>query len=121
MDPVDRRKHKRIDTENLISQYSISPVGQIVFRSMAKAFNVSQSGILLETAHPIVTEYVSLKTIYLDDNLIKLKGRVIYCRKTQSGMYQSGIKFTGSEDETTMFAVKLIKLYHHKLIIQDAA
>ena len=90
-------------------------------RNMAKALNVSQSGILLETAHPIETKYVSLKTIYFDDNLIKLNGRVIYCRKTQSGMYQTGIKFTGSEDETSMFAVKLIKLFHHKLIVQDAA
>jgi hypothetical protein len=121
MEPTERRKHTRVETRNLISQHSISKDGQIVSRNMAKALNVSQSGILLETVHPIETKYVSLKTIYFDDNLIRLNGRVIYCRKTQSGMYQTGIKFTESEDETSMFAVKLIKLFHHKLIMQDAA
>ena len=121
MDTVERRRHARVETRNLISQYSISKGGQIVSHNMAEALNVSESGILLETPHPIETEYVTLKTSYFDDNAINLNGRVIYCRKTQSGLYQSGIKFTGSKDETSMFAVKLIKLYHHKLIMQDAA
>ena len=121
MDPMERRKHKRIETKNLISQGSISKKGEIVSHSIAKALNVSQSGLMLQTVDPIPTESISLKTIYLDNNLIKSRGKVIYCRKTQSGMYQSGIKFTGSEDETSMFAVKLIKLYHHKLIMQGVA
>jgi hypothetical protein len=69
---------------------------------------------MLETAHPIEAENVSLTTVDLDNNLMEMKGRLIYCRKTDSGMYQSGINFTGSEDETAKFAVKLIKLYHHR-------
>ena len=121
MDPAERRKHKRIETRNLILQYSISKNGQIIPNNMAKTLNVSQSGILLETEHPIETEYVSLIATYFDDNLINSNGRVIYCRKIRSGLYQSGIKFTGSKDETSMFAVKLVKLYHYKLITQDAA
>jgi hypothetical protein len=63
---------------------------------MGKALNVSRSGILLETAHLIEAEYVSLRTVDLDNNLIKLKGQLIYCRKTDSGWYQVGIRFVGS-------------------------
>jgi hypothetical protein len=124
MDAKDRRKHTRVKTNNLISHESISTEGQIVSRSMGKALNVSRSGILLETAYPIEAEYVSLTTVDLDNNLMEMKGRLIYCRETDSGIYQSGINFTGSEDETAKFAVKLIKLYHHQkhnLIMQVAA
>jgi hypothetical protein len=63
-------------------------------------------------------------TVDLDNNLIEMKGRLIYCREIDSGRYQSGINFAGSEEETAKFAVKLIKLYHHRkydLIMQVAA
>ena len=86
-----------------------------------KSLNVSHSGILLETENPIKEEYVLLMVVDLDDNLIELEARLIYCRKTQSGMYQTGINFIGSDDEKTMFAVNLIKLYQQKLIMQETA
>ena len=124
MDAKDERKHTRVKTSNLISHESISKEGQIVSRSMGKALNVSRSGILLETVHPIEAEDVSLTAVDLENNLIEIKGRLIYCRETDSGMYQSGINFTGSENETAKFAVKLIKLYQyqkHNLIMQVAA
>ncbi len=124
MDAADRRKHTRVETSNLISYESINKDGDIVFNSMGKALNVSRSGILLETAHLIAAEYVSLMTVDLDNNLIQLKGQLIYCRKTNSGLYQAGICFAGSEEETAKFAVKLIKLYHHRkhnMIVQVAA
>ena len=76
------------------------------------------------TAHLIEAEYVSISTVDLDNNLIKLKGQLIYCRKTDSGLYQSGIRFAGSEQETAKFAVKLIKLYRyrkHNMCVQVAA
>ena len=124
MDAKDRRKHVRVETSNLISYESIDKDDEIVFNSMGKAINVSRSGILLETAHLIEAEYVSLRTFDLDNKLIKLKGQLIYCRKTDSGLYQSGIRFVGSEEETAKFAVKLIKLYNyrkHNMSVQVAA
>ena len=124
MDAADPRKHVRVETRNLISYESIDKDGAIVFNSMGKALNVSRSGILLETAHLIEAEYVSLRTVDLDNNLIKLKGQLIYCRKTDSGLYQAGIRFAGSEEKTAKFAVKLIKLYHlqkHNMIVHVAA
>jgi len=124
MDGADRRKHVRVETSNLISYESINKDGEIVLNSLGKARNVSRSGILLETAHLIAAEYVSLMTVDLDNNLIQLKGQLIYCRETDSGLYQAGIRFAGSKEETAMFAVKLIKLYHHRkhnMIVQVAA
>jgi hypothetical protein len=124
MDEVDRRKHTRVETRNLISHESISKEGQIVSRSMGKALNVSRSGILLETPYLIEADNVTLVTVDLENNLIEMSGKLIYCRETDTGMFQAGINFTGSEDEKAQFAVKLIKLYHHRrrsMIVQVAA
>ena len=114
MDARDRRKHTRVKISNFIMHESIDKEGKIVSSSMGKALNVSRSGIMLETAHPIEAENVLLMTVDLNNNPMEMKGRLIYCRETDSGMYQSGINFTGSKDETAQFAVKLIKLYHHR-------
>lgn len=124
MGAEDRRRHVRVETSNLISHESISNKGQIESRSMGKALNISRSGILLVTSDSITAEYVSLTTVDLDNNLFAIKGKPIYCRATEKGMYEVGISFIGSEAETAEFAVKLIKLYHHrkhKLIMQIAA
>ena len=124
MDTVNRRKHVRVETNNLIAHETIGRDGKVVSRSMGKALNVSRSGILLETSYPIVAEGISLMAVDLDDNLIEMKGRPIYCRETYTGMYQTGISFIGTEENTARFAVKLIKLFHHRkhnLIMQVAA
>ena len=111
MDAKDRRKHVRVETNNLVSYDSIDEDNKILFNSMGRAVNVSRSGMLLETARFIDAEYVAISTVDLNNNLIKLKGQLIYCRKADSGLYQSGILFVGSEQETAKFAVKLIQLY----------
>jgi len=124
MNHKEKRRHVRVETSNLIAHELINEDGQVVSRSMGRALNVSRSGILLETPAPIYAESVSLMTVDLDNNLIEIRGKIIYCRETDSGTYQAGISFIGNEEETAKFAVKLIKLYHnrkHKLVIKIAA
>jgi len=113
-DNKDKRRHVRLETGNLISYESISSKGQIVSRGMGKALNISRSGILLEASKFVKSDYVSLTTVDFDNNLIQIKGRPIYCTRTDSGMYQVGISFIGSEQETDSFSAKLIKLYHYR-------
>jgi hypothetical protein len=75
MDPREKRKHVRVDTNNLIAHELIGEDGQVVSRSMGKALNVSRSGILLETSAPIYAESVSLMTVDLDNSLIEITGK----------------------------------------------
>jgi hypothetical protein len=49
----------------------------------------------------------------MDNNVIEMKGKIIYCRKIDSGVYQSGISFVAPETEMDDFAIKLIRLHHH--------
>jgi hypothetical protein len=124
MEAVERRKHTRVETSNHILYETLDNEWQIVSRSMGKAINISPSGIMLETPDPIQAANVTLVTVDLENNLIEMTSRLIYCRETDSGMYQAGFTFIGSDKEKAKFAVKLIKLYHHRkhnLIMQIAA
>ena len=114
MNKTDRRRYERVEARNPISYESIEKDGEIVFNSMGRTLNVSRSGIMIEIAHLIKAEYVSLSTIDLEDNLIKIKGQLIYCRRTESGLYQAGIRFIASEIEKAEFAVQLIRLHHYR-------
>lgn len=60
---------------------------------MGKTLDVSEGGILLETHLPIVREHPLLLTLGLRDKVVDVKGVVVYSRKGEGGMIQSGIKF----------------------------
>jgi len=124
MEPVERRKHTRLEVSNHILYETLVNGWQIVSRSMGKAINISPSGIMLEIPDPIEAVNVTLVTVDLENNLIEMTSRLIYCRETDSGMYQAGFSFIGSDNKKTKFAAELIKLYHHRkhnLIMQIAA
>ena len=114
MKSSDRRKHIRVETSNLISSVSIDENGQWVSHCMGRALNVSRSGMLLETPFPIGSKLVSLMTLDMDNELIEIKGCLIYCRKTDSKMYQAGVNFVGTEDEIAKFAAQLIRVYSYR-------
>jgi hypothetical protein len=48
----------------------------------------------------------------MDNNVIEMKGKIVYCRKIDSGVYQSGISFLGPEAEMD-FAGKTVRLHHY--------
>ena len=48
------------------------------------------------------------------DELVKIKGQVVYSRENGIGMYETGISFEGTEEENVTFAKKLVKVFHHR-------
>ena len=110
----DQRKHPRVQTSNLISFKLYDDNGKLLNQSMARALNISQSGILIETAHIITTERISLMSAGARDELVKIKGCVVYSRENGIGMYETGISFEGSEKENVAFAKKLVRVFHHR-------
>lgn len=124
MNKTDRRKYERVEASNPISYESINKDGEIVLSSMGRTLNVCRTGIMLEITHLIKAEYVSLSTVDLEDNLIKIKGQLIYCRRTDSGLYQAGIRFIATDVEQAEFAVQLIRLHYSRkdnMIVNVAA
>ena len=110
----DNRKHKRVKTENLISYVAGEMGAGWTSHCIGRTLNVSQSGILIETLSPITSEFVAIMTTDINNNLIEIKGSLIYCREISSNIYQAGICFIGTAEDITKFVVQLIKVYHYK-------
>jgi hypothetical protein len=111
---VNRRQHPRIETRNLISHLSLDEQGNQISQGLSKAIDISRGGILLETPHPIESGMISLMAVGLDNNFLEIKGELAYTKKTDSGMYHSGIKFVGPDDQVKKFVVGLIKEYNNR-------
>jgi hypothetical protein len=113
MNQPDRRRYVRVDIENLIWYSLLDENDQTMSQGMGRALNICRAGLLLETVHPIKSDGISLNTVDMDNNVIEMKGKIVYCRKIDSGVYQSGISFLGPEAEMDEFASKMVRLHHY--------
>ena len=111
---INRRKHPRIQTRNLISHLTIEKHGKPISQGLSKTIDISKGGILLETPHPIEPGLITLMAVGLDNKFIEIKGELVYSKKTDSGMYHSGIKFVGPDNQVKKFVVGLIKEYNYR-------
>ena len=107
----NRRKHKRLKTRNLIYHVSYDMRGRLISQGLSKVLNISRGGMLLESPEPIESGLISLMATSVKNNLIEIDGNLVYCRKTSTGRYHSGVSFIGKEEEIAVFVAKLIKEY----------
>ena len=112
---TEKRKYPRIRIFSLISYACIDNDGQISGQSYGTALDISQGGLLLETVSVIEAEYVLLTIIDMEDNLLELKGRVVYCKRIDNGKFRTGINFQGTEGENIQFASAIVRTYHGQM------
>ena len=67
---------------------------------------------MLETASVADSDYIILSIIDLDKKVHELKAKVIYCKKTDTGKYRTGIRFQGTQEENIQFASAIVRNYH---------
>ncbi len=109
---MEKRQYSRVKTCNLISFVGRRSNGKISEQNMGKALNISQSGIFLETTNRVLSESISMMSVDAGNNLIEIKGQVIYSTERSNGLFGAGIRFKGSQTENIQFAMKLIKAYN---------
>jgi hypothetical protein len=109
---VDRREYPRVQTRNLISYFSVDKEGNKLTQGMGRALDISQSGILLETARRIESEHMLLVFVDLENNLATIKGKIAYCKNSEPKKFRTGISFRGTDEENIEIVKKLLKLYH---------
>ena len=114
MKKLDRRKFPRIKICNPISYDSVDQNGILLDQNMGVALDISQNGILLETAQVIQSKYIYLIFVDLKNNLIRIAARVIFSVKNKNGNFKSGINFQGSHEENIQFAKRVVRAYHHQ-------
>ena len=111
MKKLDRRKFPRIKVCNPVAYDSMDKNGVLVDQNMGIALDISQNGILLETAQMIQQKNIYLVFVDLEENMTRIIGRVVFSVKNKDGNYKSGINFQGDADENIAFATKLIEAY----------
>ena len=113
MDNKERRKYPRVQIFDPISYLSLD-AGSERLQNVAVVRDVSQTGIQMEAFVEVKSKTLSLMFFDMHKNQIEVKGKVIYCRKNQSGQYSIGIQLTGNEAENLRFVRALVKSYHYQ-------
>ncbi len=90
----NKRRHRRINSLNLINYVCLDEENHFVNQGMGRTLNVSQTGILLETHIPFNPQNKVFVKIGLLEDLVDVEGSVIYSKKSEDGRYESGIHFT---------------------------
>ena len=100
----EKRKHVRIDSLNL-SYLVVDEDNKPIKQGMGRTLNVSESGLLLETHFPIEMGLVISLTIGLEDDMMEIKGKVVYSKVNTEGKFETGIEFS-DQDETMLKKIK---------------
>ena len=107
----ERRHHPRINALNLISYSCFDATKSVVAQGMGRTLNVSEDGILLETHVSINPQYVIELAIGLEDELINIKGSIIFSTPGKDEKFEAGIEFVETDDATIEILKKYIKVF----------
>ncbi|MDA8139621.1 MAG: PilZ domain-containing protein [Desulfobacteraceae bacterium] len=89
----EKRKFSRIDSINLLNYVYYDENGEEVNQGMGRTLNVSEAGILLETHNPMQISHTISLTIGFKEDVVDIKGRVVYSHQNAKAMHESGIEF----------------------------
>ncbi len=113
MAATEKRSSGRVGTCNLISFVAVDDQGNQIGHGMGKAIDISQTGLRLQTTHPVPADRVSLMATGHNGQLIEIMGQVVFSRRSEDGGYQLGIELRASQEERVRFATSLIKAFHY--------
>lgn len=106
-----KRRHDRIGSLNLLNYVCLDGNNDEVNQGMGRTLNVSQGGILLETHVPLDKNHIISLSIGLEDELVEIKGTIIYCREGEKGKSESGIEFQDINEQALLILNRYIKAF----------
>lgn len=102
----ENRKHERVASLNLL-HFTGYRNDVIIKQGMGRTLDVSEAGILLETHFLMELQDQLSLTIGLEDDLVEMKGRVVYCTEEEGGKFKMGIEFFEVDNN----ALQVLKQY----------
>ena len=109
----ERRSYPRVPICDPISYISIDSDGTPLGQNMGTVLNASQNGIKIETYDAPGSKLGLISFVDLDKKMVEIRGKIVYCKKTSSGKFVSGINLQGSSAEKLQFIKKLVRFYHY--------
>ena len=111
---IEKRKYPRVRIFNVISYVGYDANDDMLEQNIGVAIDISQSGLLIEAAEKVESEYLSLVASTQNDKLIEIEARVAHCREMDSGKYQMGITLQGSQEDNIRFVKELIRSFYYR-------
>jgi len=116
---TEKRKNKRVKMENRLAYISFDGRGRPLDKGEGKTLNISQGGLLMETNAPINSKYLALSTFDIINELIKIKGKVVYCREKAPEIFHIGIRFKETNEKIHAIIVDMIKVFNRNKRIHN--
>lgn len=85
--------------------------GNEVSEGFGTARDLSQGGVRLVTQEPVDSPYIILMAIDLDDELLEIKGQVVYSREVKKGHFFNGIRFVDTEEKQKKAVTTFVRTY----------
>jgi hypothetical protein len=108
---TERREYSRVETHNPLSYVYNDDSGNPIKKGTGRAINISKAGILIEIRNSFEWDDKLLLSIHIEDDLISVNGKVVYCNAADFGMFRIGIQFLEPNEKILSFVISLIKTY----------
>jgi c-di-GMP-binding flagellar brake protein YcgR len=110
----EKRKHHRVDSINLLNYVYFNENSEEETQGMGRTLNVSETGIMLEIHTPITIGcHVSLE-IGLEEDMVDIKGKIIFCNANESGKNEAGIEFFDISPKAHKTLKKYIQAFENR-------
>ena len=97
---TEHRKFERADALNFLAYSCVDEKDGInTQQGIGRTLNISEGGVLLETDRPLDSTQTIFLTIALKDKVIDVKGKILWCKESEVGIFMSGIEFYGMEQD----------------------
>ena len=81
-------------------------------QGMGRTINLSKSGIMLETHIPFIENNTLDVVVGLKEDMLTLRGKIVFSKATDSGQYQSGIEFLSLDDKSEQILQRYIDAFN---------
>ena len=109
----EQRKFNRADALNFLAYSCVNEKnGRNTQQGIGRTLNISEGGVLLETDTPLESAQTIFLTIALKEKVIDVKGKVLWCKERERGIFISGIEFFGLEQGDFPFLNRYLESFY---------
>jgi c-di-GMP-binding flagellar brake protein YcgR len=109
----EKRKYSRVDSIYLLNYVHLDAKNSdAVTQGMGRTINVSESGIMLETHVPFGENDTVDVVVGLKEDMVTIRGKVVFTRATETSRFQSGIEFLTIDDDSLKTLRRYIEAFN---------
>jgi len=110
----EKRRQERYESIQLLSYICIDDDGKEYKQGMGRTLNINETGLKLETHEPIETRQIVLLAVGLEDEVVDVKGRVIYCNRNEMGLFESGVEFYDLDAQSKEIISRFVREFNRQ-------